>query len=487
MKTYRLNIIALKISIIALIVVIISLYNCRASEHNYRPPGCIQAICTDSGEFIYLSYYPQDVIVKINASDMLELQSYTVNKPGDIILSEDETYLYGLSADDSGDRMFRLTLSDGALYYSQLITGETMGFTMNENDGVMYVCHRTFPPQECEFEHIELIKSGIQDHLYSGKISKLSLADLSLIQSSSVLVFPMSIWYSEYSNKLYVLHETITEIPSDPYSHDGSYTVSVWNPDTMQFIAKFDGGFHSTSFLIPAFGCEWSNDGRYFAIPSSAAQISKFTIRIIDTVDDSIVREIYVPDPRTGGCTSSQFLQKAPDSNYVWSVCDMGEPHDSMDRARVAVRFDTQTYEYKRFMMPEVTSTIGFFDVSPDGRTLYLPQPKKGSLIVTSPGNNSPVCDLTIVTQMPYSGPAPALIEFDASRSCDDDGDELTFHWDFDGDKIFDEPVDDSYTGTSQMPVHAYTESYTGLVYMKVTDNYQGECEMSQIVIVEIE
>ena len=100
--------------------------------------------------------------------------------------------------------------------------------------------------------------------------------------------------------------------------------------------------------------------------------------------------------------------------------------------------------------------------------------------------NHPPICLLSIVTPMPYTGPAPAPITFDATQSYDPDpGDTITYHWDFDGDGIFDEPGD-SYTGNPNNPTHAYTQSYTGPVMLKVIDNHGAEsvCTVTVVVII---
>ena len=100
--------------------------------------------------------------------------------------------------------------------------------------------------------------------------------------------------------------------------------------------------------------------------------------------------------------------------------------------------------------------------------------------------NHPPICLLSIVTPMPYTGPAPALITFDASQSYDPDpGDTITYHWDFDGDGIFDEPGD-SYTGPPNHPTHSYTQSYTGPVMLKVIDSHGAEsvCTVTVVVII---
>ena len=100
--------------------------------------------------------------------------------------------------------------------------------------------------------------------------------------------------------------------------------------------------------------------------------------------------------------------------------------------------------------------------------------------------HHNPVCRCRIVTPMPYRGPSPAAIEFDTSGTFDEEGDDLTYHWDFDGDCIFDEPYDDSYTGDPDNPTHEYTQSGEYTVNLSVTDNYQGECETSVLASVRI-
>ncbi|HEX9744128.1 MAG TPA: hypothetical protein VGB30_01765, partial [bacterium] len=59
--------------------------------------------------------------------------------------------------------------------------------------------------------------------------------------------------------------------------------------------------------------------------------------------------------------------------------------------------------------------------------------------------NNPPICVVNTVTPMPYIGPLPASIEFDATGCSDPDpGDSITYEWDFDGDGNFSEPIDDA-------------------------------------------
>jgi len=102
--------------------------------------------------------------------------------------------------------------------------------------------------------------------------------------------------------------------------------------------------------------------------------------------------------------------------------------------------------------------------------------------------NLDPICSLVVVTLIPLEPqPAPFAVEFDASGTIDPNGDDLTFEWDFDGDGIFSEPVDDAYTGEPNHPTHLYYSDYDGPVKMRVRDPYDGECRAAVHIHIDIE
>ena len=79
----------------------------------------------------------------------------------------------------------------------------------------------------------------------------------------------------------------------------------------------------------------------------------------------------------------------------------------------------------------------------------------------TAPANNPPVA----VAGGPYSGEAgTTLIQFDGSRSSDQDGDTLSFAWDF----------GDGTTATDMMPTHTYSAAGNFVVELVVEDGQGG-------------
>lgn len=100
--------------------------------------------------------------------------------------------------------------------------------------------------------------------------------------------------------------------------------------------------------------------------------------------------------------------------------------------------------------------------------------------------NQDPICDLVVITNMPAQGPLKVDVEFSAAGCSDPDGQPLQYFWDFDGDKIYGENPDDSYSGTPVNPIHSYLADYKGYVWLKVEDGFGGMDECSALVDVKV-
>lgn len=132
-----------------------------------------------------------------------------------------------------------------------------------------------------------------------------------------------------------------------------------------------------------------------------------------------------------------------------------------------------------------VNGTHYFVSWSGDFYTLHATD--DGAVLTYYELNLPPVCLILVITLMPYQGPSPAAIEFDATHSADpNEGDTLTYEWDFDGDRIFGEPGDDDYTGDPDNPTHEYTSDYNGPVFLRVTDNHGAFSICSVQITVDI-
>lgn len=85
--------------------------------------------------------------------------------------------------------------------------------------------------------------------------------------------------------------------------------------------------------------------------------------------------------------------------------------------------------------------------------------------------NGPPVADFTVI---PATGPAPLLIEYDASTTVDPNGDPLTYAWDF----------GDGTTGTSISGFHTYAAAGVYEIRLVVTDIYGNQATLSRSVLV---
>jgi hypothetical protein len=98
-------------------------------------------------------------------------------------------------------------------------------------------------------------------------------------------------------------------------------------------------------------------------------------------------------------------------------------------------------------------------------------------------GNQTPDCDLAVVTPMPASDWGLIPVEFDASGSTDPDGDPLMYEWDFDDDGIFGDSYD---SGTDENPIKNYSSTYQDQVSVRVTDDGGASSECNENIDVTV-
>ncbi len=92
--------------------------------------------------------------------------------------------------------------------------------------------------------------------------------------------------------------------------------------------------------------------------------------------------------------------------------------------------------------------------------------------IVVSDGNIAPIA---IFEATPASGIAPLTVSFDASDSSDENGDDLTYSWDF----------GDGNTGTGETVSHEYTEIDEYVVVLTVSDGSKEDTASETIIVTD--
>ncbi|MFH1675770.1 MAG: PKD domain-containing protein, partial [bacterium] len=225
----------------------------------------------------------------------------------------------------------------------------------------------------------------------------------------------------------------------------------------------------------------------YYESPTSWGGSLIADISIFDW--DSTVNSVGVMDDYTIAVVSSNLFEDAPPTEnhqYVFSPMEMhpigGGEHYSTYHVEIPVT-QLEGTEGNEFFVKAVcgaadgtvfvdyTNEFGVTNLAGDDPlTAYF----RYDLYVSPTSYNSvPVCDVNVVTTMPYAG-FPALIEFDASGSFDPDGDPFTYEWDFNGDGTFGDAYD---AGTDDKPQKMYSANYVGNVCVRLDDGIAGTSE----------
>ncbi len=382
------SVVLVALSLALLGVAMYAIVHATGQEYTYGRPGSLDAKINGSGSKLYVPYGNDGYIVEIDTNTMLELRRFLVPNPAYIYLDDDETYLYAISC-QWPDRIYRIQLSDGDSTYLTL-EGRLGDLALDSQGGRLWAVHFVWPEPD-EMTHA----LDAPSHPDTGRLSEISLGDFQVSRSMVIEAVPTSVWYSPYSEKVYVAHQLRRFIHDDAYEHGGwdSFEV-IGNPITiygldqerLYLIGEVFGGHHDSFLYIPYHLGAWDDEGRYLVAPSPITGRPDFSLRVIDTVDDSVEFDLQFPSYYEGQLVTAKYVQKVPGDDVLWVAIRLGVLYpDFPGEDGVVVRVNTLTLEHDVFVIENVGSRFGDFAVSPDGDTLYLTAPSAGRVIVWSP------------------------------------------------------------------------------------------------------
>lgn len=355
--------------------------------YSYGQRGIVDLLTNGAGSHLYVSYYLDNAVVEIDTTTMNELRRFTVVEPTMMQLQPDGTYLYVISLWPG--KVTRIRLADGQ-QQSISVDGEGCNLAFDPSGQRLWVVHRTWPVRG---EVVDPANKG--PHPDTGFISQISTASLDIDWTAGTSKLPMTAWYAPVSNRLYVYHElTDTEFDGSAATPDLRSSViemgdmlSVYslNEETPRYLHYIVAGLYDSFDDMPISIAPWSDDGRYFAVPSMEPPVPEFSVRVFDAMDDTVLADISIPGE--GGLpVDIADLQKVPGADVLWVAIKGSRPPLGLDPdGRYVARINTQTMTSEVYEVAEANSYLGNFAVSPDGSKLYLSQPDTGDIIVWSP------------------------------------------------------------------------------------------------------
>ncbi len=377
------------------------------------------------------------------------------------------------------------------------------GVALSDDETKLYVCASLWPPTtEPEFDENRNYRAAPYE---SGLVLEIDVATLDILRSAVVDTMPNTIYYSSLAqgDKLTV-NAGIWHLRM--YKHEGMSPDRVWctafvltqivDVATFQImepsIESRINRSHGTNALTP-----WPDDDSVVAFCNTGAydydicvapEDFSRAIRLIDPSSCTVVSSVPIRHANGEEVGIVHFLPNCLNPDELYVTVQLKSGHEGESGFWLIV-VDKYTGAYLRSVDlgdPEIVPY--FMAQSPCGELIVTARKGiDGKILIVEPENHTPECCLEVVTPMPYIGPAPALIEFDATGSYDPDAcDELTYEWDFDGDGLYGEPVDDSYTGDPDNPTHSYTASYHGPVMLRLSDNHGSEMTCTVYIDVDI-
>ncbi len=360
-----------------------------SQSFSYGQPGAVQALLNDDGSRLYVSYYRDNKVVEIDTETMQQVRQFQIEWPAYMELSEDELYLYAISRAVTAS-IKRMRLSDGNI--DQIILeGDVISLSYDPDGNRLWVVHRTWPMDG------DVMNGPAPPPSYAGILTEIDTTDFAISQNLAIESYPISVWYSQYSDKVYVMHGLVRTEPAGFETEGGGFVTTgvalLCNPitiygldqDRLYCIGEVMGGFYNDD-VMPAQLDKWDDDGRYMAVPSSSYGIPSFSMRVIDTYDDSVAFDLIFPTYFDSPLPVN-FVKKVTGNTDFWVMVSGDIPYENLPEGSwVVVRVNTDTLEHEIYTIDQVNARLfGNFAVSPDGNTLYLTVPHTGEIIVWSP------------------------------------------------------------------------------------------------------
>jgi len=350
----------------------------------------------------------------------------------------------------------------------------------NPDESKLYICAYGWPALgESEYPDVFSESGPTEEHPDTGLVLEINLNSGTIENTVNIGTWPQKIHYAdlEYGDKLLI--STLQQ--NTHYGNIDDSSIINGNTYIMDIVDISSFSRAEPRIECPQLGgfknCPWDNKliiyyARGLNSVVSGPQEMFHAIWLIDPATNSVVYTVPVKDEINEliGVYNIQFNNNNENELYV-CVGIVGHTRDETYDWLIVV--DRTTGDYLRTIDIDMQgySPVDILELTCGELIITANNPPDGKILVMEPENNQPVSIFNVITPMPYNGLSPAMIEFDASASFDRDPcDIITYEWDFDGDGIYSEPVDDAYTGDPDNPTHAYTVTYVGDVFLKVTD-----------------
>ncbi len=259
------------------------------------------------------------------------------------------------------------------------------------------------------------------------------------------------------------LEEANTGITFDP-----SITVPAQGRNIKQYEWFYGDGFSDTRSSDVPVTHSYAEQGEYFVTLRVTDDQDVIDRRVVKIVVKPLAAQIEV-DPETGGDVNTEYKFSGIESRsddgiitaYSWQILDAdNQVVATSTNENFTHQFESPgTYDVEL----TITDTLGAQDKTTEELTVE---------------SREPVANFTYEAPSPNQ---PNLIEFDASNSYDpDQGDEITYSWDFDGDGQFE------VTNSSDLLApHTYRRTGIFEATLQVTDAFGKTHQIKKNVEVE--